>query len=82
MRPRRPATVQRRQWLPAWGIVLAIVVPVLAAIALLVGGIAMAIVGFAQGRSAPAWIGVALVVTSVVAVVALRVQNRRAIRRR
>lgn len=82
MRPRRPATVQRRRWSPAWGIVLAILIPVLGAAALFVGGITMTIVGFAQGRSALAWWGVALLAASVVAVVALRAQSRRAVRRR
>jgi hypothetical protein len=71
----------RRGPAPAWGIVLAILLPVLAAAALFAGGLIMAIVGLANDRPLLGWCGLALLVTAVVAIVALRANSRRATRR-
>jgi hypothetical protein len=77
----RPTTVPRRGLPPAWSMLLAFLLPVLGAAALFVGGLTMAIVGLAHSRPVFGWCGVALLVTAVVVVVALRANSRRAIRR-
>ncbi|MEV5963107.1 hypothetical protein AB0L70_15165 [Kribbella sp. NPDC051952] len=69
--------MMRRGLAPAWVMVLAVVLPVLAAAALFVGGLAMAIIGLANDRPVLGWCGVALLVIAVVVVGALRANSRR-----